>query len=164
MQLNQLKRKTKNRDSKRVARGGKRGKTAGRGTKGQKARAGHKMRPEMRDIIKKIPKLRGRGKNTNKSFEIKPAPVNLMLIEKNFAAGETVTPEILLAKKLVARFGGRVPKVKILATGKLTKSITFTGCLMSASAKAAIEDAGGTVTNETKVVTGKKKKEVKGKK
>lgn len=146
MQLNQLKRKTKNRDSKRVARGGKRGKTAGRGTKGQKARAGHRIRPEMRDIIKKLPKLRGRGKNTNKSFEIKPAPVNLTLIEKYFSAGETVTPETLLAKKLITKSGGRTPKVKILATGKLTKSIVITGCLASASAKQAIEGAGGKVS------------------
>ncbi len=145
MQLNQLKRKVKNKDSKRVARGGKRGKTAGRGTKGQKARAGHRMRPEMRDIIKKIPKSRGRGKNTNKSFEIKPAPVNLSLIEKNFNAGDAVTPEILLAKKLVAKIGGRTPKVKILATGKITKKIDFSGCLVSESAKTAIEAAGGKV-------------------
>jgi len=44
-----------------VGRGGKRGKTAGRGTKGQNARAGRKKRPELRDIIKKLPKRRGYG-------------------------------------------------------------------------------------------------------
>jgi large subunit ribosomal protein L15 len=55
-----------------VARGGKRGKTAGRGTKGQKARAGHKIRPEIRDVIKRIPKMRGRGKNSNLSIQEKP--------------------------------------------------------------------------------------------
>ncbi len=145
MQLNQLKRVHKNRDDKRVARGGKRGKTAGRGTKGQKARAGHRIRPEMRDIIKKIPKMRGRGKNTNKSFEVKPAPVNLSVIEKMFAVGDKVTPEILLAKHLVAKIGGRTPKVKILATGKLTKKVEVSGCAVSATAKAAIEAAGGSV-------------------
>ena len=92
MQLNQLKRVHKNKDSKRVARGGKRGKTAGRGTKGQKARAGHRIRPELRDIIKKLPKHRGYN---FKAFAVKPQPVNLALIEKSFAIGAAVTPETL---------------------------------------------------------------------
>ena len=54
-----------------MGRGGTRGKTAGRGTKGQNARAGRKKRPELRDIIKRIPKLRGRGKSSLKSFQPK---------------------------------------------------------------------------------------------
>ncbi len=69
MQYHSLKRKTPNKKSAAVGRGGKRGKTSGRGTKGQNARAGHKNRPELRDFIKRIPKLRGRGKNSNKSFQ-----------------------------------------------------------------------------------------------
>jgi large subunit ribosomal protein L15 len=105
------------------------------------------MRPEMRDIIKKYPKLRGRGKNTNKSFEVKASPVNLALIEATFQNGAVITPEVLLAHKLIARFGGRIPKVKILATGKLTKKVEISGCLMSVTAKAAIEAAGGKVTS-----------------
>jgi large subunit ribosomal protein L15 len=142
MQLNELKRTHKNKDAKRVARGGKRGKTAGRGTKGQKARAGHRLRPEMRDIIKKFPKHRG---YRFKSFEVKPAPINLSDIEKAFAAGESVTPETLLAKKLVVKVGGRVPKVKILGMGKLSKKVAVSNCTFSETAKAAIEAAGGTV-------------------
>ncbi|TAJ14301.1 50S ribosomal protein L15, partial [Patescibacteria group bacterium] len=55
MELNQLKRPKGLKASRRVGRGGTRGKTSGRGTKGQKARAGAKFRPEWRDIIKKIP-------------------------------------------------------------------------------------------------------------
>lgn len=145
MQLNQLKRIHKNKDEKRVARGGKRGKTAGRGTKGQKARAGHRLRPEMRDIIKKYPKLRGRGKNTNKSFEVKATPVNLSILEANFKSGDAVAPDILLSKKLISRFGGRIPKVKILGTGKITIKLDVSGCLYSESAKQAIETAGGSV-------------------
>ena len=43
----------------RVGRGGKRGTTSGKGTKGQKARAGHRIRPAERDLIIRIPKLRG---------------------------------------------------------------------------------------------------------
>lgn len=142
MQLNTLKRAHKHKGEKRVARGGKRGKTSGRGTKGQKARAGHRLRPEMRDIIKKFPKLRG---YKNKSFEVKPTPVNLRVIEMNFASGDAVNPTALLAKKLVAKVGGKTPKVKILGTGTLAKKVTVSGCLVSASAKKAIEGAGGSV-------------------
>lgn len=71
MQLHTLKRKTKNKKARQHGRGGTRGKTAGRGTKGQNARAGRKKRPEIRDTIKKLPKLRGRGVNSNKSFQKK---------------------------------------------------------------------------------------------
>lgn len=69
MQFHNLRAKTKRKFSRQVGRGGTRGKTSGRGTKGQNARAGHKKRPEMRDIIKRIPKLRGRGKSSLKSFQ-----------------------------------------------------------------------------------------------
>ena len=63
MQLHQLQPKHSKKRKKIVGRGGKRGKTSGRGHKGQKARAGHRIRPEERDAIKKIPKKRGHGKN-----------------------------------------------------------------------------------------------------
>ncbi len=142
MQLNQLKRVHKNKDDKRVARGGKRGKTAGRGTKGQKARAGHRIRPELRDIIKKFPKLRG---YKNQSFEVKPQPVNLTLIEKSFTGGAAVNPTTLLALKLITRVGGKMPKVKILATGTLTKKVVVTGCAFSETAKKQIEAVGGSI-------------------
>lgn len=142
MQLNELTRFTKNKKSVRVGRGGKRGKTSGRGTKGQKSRAGTSMRPELRDIIKKLPKNRG---YKFKSFEIKPALVNLALIEKTFTAGDAVNPETLIAKKLVKKVAGRVPAIKILATGKLSKKIALSGCLYSETAKASIEAAGGSV-------------------
>lgn len=154
MQLNQLKRVKKNTAAKRVARGGKRGKTAGRGTKGQKARAGHRIRPELRDIIKKYPKHRG---YKNKAFVVKMSPVNLSEIERVFAAGDAVNPETLLAKKLVSRIGGRVPKVKILGTGKLTKAVTVTGCDFSESAKVAIEAVKGTIVFEKKSIAKPKK-------
>jgi len=71
MQFHTLKRKTKNKKSKQVGRGGTRGKTSGRGTKGQNARAGRKKRPELRDIIKRVPKLRGRGVSSLKSLKKK---------------------------------------------------------------------------------------------
>lgn len=71
MQFHELKPKTKRKKSQSVGRGGKRGKTAGRGTKGQNARAGRKKRPDLREVIKRFPKLRGRGKNSLKSIQPK---------------------------------------------------------------------------------------------
>lgn len=71
MQFHNLKSKTKRKHARQVGRGGTRGKTSGRGTKGQNARAGRKKRPELRDIIKRVPKLRGRGKSSLKSFQTK---------------------------------------------------------------------------------------------
>lgn len=77
MQFHNLKSKTKRKHARQVGRGGTRGKTAGRGTKGQNARAGHKKRPEMRDIIKRVPKLRNRGKSSLKSFQVKARGIEL---------------------------------------------------------------------------------------
>ena len=65
-----------------VARGGKRGKTAGRGTKGQKARAGHKIRPEIRDVIMRLPKLRGYSFKSRFSNSV---PLNLTKIDAAFS-------------------------------------------------------------------------------
>lgn len=59
MQIHTLKRTHKNKKDRIVGRGGKHAKTSGRGGKGQTARAGNKRRPELRDIIKKLPKMRG---------------------------------------------------------------------------------------------------------
>lgn len=59
MQIHNLKRTHKNKKDRIVGRGGKHAKTSGRGGKGQTARAGNKRRPELRDIIKKLPKHRG---------------------------------------------------------------------------------------------------------
>jgi len=59
MQLHQVKPSHKTKTKKRVGRGGKKGTYSGRGIKGQKARAGAKLKPAIRDLIKKIPKLRG---------------------------------------------------------------------------------------------------------
>jgi large subunit ribosomal protein L15 len=148
MQTNTLKSKTERIRSTRVGRGGKRGKTSGRGTKGQNARAGHRKRPEMRDIIKKLPKLRGHGKNrsrTVRTTRLTYVPVNLSVLESAFAAGDTVTPAVLFKKGLVTARAGRVRSVKILGTGTLTKSLSVSGVTASASARAAIEKAGGSL-------------------
>ena len=148
MQLNSFSPRTKNRKGSYVGRGGKRGKTSGRGTKGQSARAGHKIRPEMRDIIKKLPKRRGYGKNrarTVKTNRIATSVVNLAALEAAYGAGETVSPATLLAKGLVRRAKGRAPFVKILGEGAITKPFVVKGCALSASARSAILAAQGTI-------------------
>jgi len=72
MQIHNLKRTHKNKKDRIVGRGGKHAKTSGRGGKGQTARAGNKRRPELRDIIKKLPKNRGyRFKTIQKALIIK---------------------------------------------------------------------------------------------
>lgn len=146
MQTHQLKRNHPNMKRMIVARGGKRGKTAGRGGKGQSARAGNKRRPEWRDIIKKIPKLRGRGVNQHKPVSDRPVVVNLAMISGAFSAGDAVTPTTLVEKGLISTWSGRIPAVKILGDGELAKALKVSGCTVSESAKAGIEKAGGSIT------------------
>jgi len=142
MQLNQLKRKTTNKSVKRVGRGGGRGKTSGRGTKGQNARAGHKKRPDVREKLKKLPKLRGYAFN---SISLKPAVINLSILESMFAAGDTITPEVLRERGAIRGRKGVARAVKILGDGELTKKFVITGCAVSVSAKLKIEKAGGSI-------------------
>ncbi len=145
MQLHDLKPKTPQKKGRYVGRGGKRGKTAGRGTKGQKARAGAKFRPEIRDTIKRLPKLRGRGKNSNKGYKPGFEVTNLSNLEIAFKAGDTVNPKTLLDAGLVRRMSGEFPKVKILGSGEITKKLTFENCAVSESAKEKILKVGGTI-------------------
>lgn len=114
MQFNNLKKNKANRKAKQVGRGGTRGKTSGRGTKGQNARSGRKKRPEMRDIIKRLPKLRGRGVNFLKSRKEKPLAINISRVQKHFKEGEEINIKTLLAKGLIKTKSGKIPKIKIL--------------------------------------------------
>lgn len=150
MQLHSFSPRTKNKKNPPVGRGGKRGKTSGRGGKGQTARAGHHIRPEVRDLIKKLPKRRGHGKNrarTVRTNRVAISAVNLSALELNYKAGETVSPATLLAKGLVRRHKGRAPVVKILGTGSLTKALVVDGCTLSAAALAVITKADGTINH-----------------
>jgi len=133
MQIHQLQRQNKNKRPKaRIGRGGKRGSYSGRGVKGQKARAGHRIRPAMRDFIQRLPKFRGQG-NSATRVKIKPVAVSVGSLEKKFAAGAKIT---------AADF--RAP-VKILNQGKLTKALTVKGLAVSKAARAKIEATGGRV-------------------
>lgn len=148
--LSTLVRMTK-RAYRRVGRGqsSTRGKTSGRGGKGQTARAGNKRRPELRDMIKKLPKRRGYGKNRARTVNptrVRAFPVPLEALEATFAAGAEVTPKTLAERNVVPMSAGRPMPAKILGVGTLTKKLMVKDCTVSASARAAIEKAGGTVT------------------
>jgi large subunit ribosomal protein L15 len=158
MQLHNLKRVTKWFKSKAVGRGGTRGKTSGRGTKGQNARAGRKFRPEMRDAIKKLPKLRGYRFNSHRPT---PVALNLADLNKVVKAGDIVTPTFLVDAKIIEKVVGKIPRIKILGSEGLTKKIEISGCLVSETAKAAIEKLGGTVTISKGDIKKEKKVKVK---
>lgn len=152
MQLHQLKPKHKLKKPKRIGRGGKRGTYSGRGLKGQRSRAGRKFKPVIRELIKRYPKLRG---YKFKRIRPKPAVVNIEILEKKFSAkgepavgGKTeikINPQVLLGRGVIRRIKGRLPKVKILGRGKLTKKLIIEGCQVSKSAREEIEKAGGSI-------------------
>ena len=120
MQVHQLKPKTKRKKKKRVGRGGKRGTYSGRGMKGQKSRAGAKLKPAIREFIKRYPKLRGyRFKGKEKKVVI----VNIGDLEKRFKKDEKINPQALLKKGLISKMKGRIPTIKILGKGKITKKL-----------------------------------------
>jgi large subunit ribosomal protein L15 len=149
MQLHQLKPIHKQKKPKRIGRGGKKGKYSGRGIKGQRARAGRRLKPVIREIIKKYPKLRGykfKSRVLNSKFQT----VNLEVLEKKFKDGEIVSPQTLLEKKLVRRIKGRIPKVKILGRGGITKKLIIQNCQIAKSAKEKIEKAGGKLNSKIK--------------
>ena len=124
---------------KRVGRGigGKGGKTAGRGTKGQKARSKVRIGFEggQLPLAQRVPKLRG----FNNPFRVEYQAINLDTIE---ASGlDEVSPETLREIGLV----GKNKFVKVLGRGELTRKVTVKGHAASQSAEAAITGAGGTV-------------------
>ncbi len=141
MQLHTLKRQHPNKKFQQVGRGGTRGKTSGRGGKGQTARAGNKRRPEIRDIIKKLPKLRG---YRFASFALKSSPVNVGALGV-FEAGSIVNPKSLFEKNLIRRVNGTLSDVKILGNGEINKKLSIIDCKVSKSARLKIEEAGGNI-------------------
>ena len=144
MQLHQLKPIHKFKKPKRIGRGGKKGTYSGHGVKGQKSRAGKKLKPIIDEIIKKYPKLRGyrqKLKIKNKKLKI----MNLDILEKKFNAADKVTPEILLEKKIIRKIKGKMPQVKILGKGEIKKALMIESCQLSKAAKEKIEKAGGKI-------------------
>ena len=123
----------------RVARGigGRRGKTAGSGTKGQGTRTHIKPGFEggQTPLTRRTPKLKG---FTN-PFRVEYTVINLDGLD-DFEAGSEVTPETLRARGLVHKHG----LVKVLGRGEITKSLTIRVHAFSAAAAEAIRAAGGT--------------------
>ncbi|OGZ67925.1 MAG: 50S ribosomal protein L15 [Candidatus Staskawiczbacteria bacterium RIFCSPHIGHO2_02_FULL_42_22] len=142
MQIHQLQPKHKSKDRMIVGRGGKKGTYSGRGGKGQTARSGRKMTPIIRELIKRYPKLKG-----YRSFvlEDNTVVVNISALEKHCSDGELVNPLFLVKKKIIREVSGKMPAVKILGDGTITKKIIVEHCKISKSAKEAIEKAGGNV-------------------
>jgi large subunit ribosomal protein L15 len=143
MQTHNLKRDNQRKKKTIIGRGGKRGKTSGRGTKGQKARAGHKIRPEIRDIIMKLPKLRG---YKFKSINVKPIVVSLADVDLAFSSGDKVNPTSLIEKGLVKKIHGQIPAIKILGDGEISKKLNLEGVALSESARKKLEASGSVIT------------------
>ncbi len=141
MKIHELK-STPTTDKKRVGRGigSGYGKTAGRGTKGQNARTGGGVRPGFEGgqnpLAKRLPKKRGFTPLARVEYQV----VNLGSLDR-LKAGTVVDATTLAAAGLIGKVADRV---KILASGKLTKKLTVKVQAASASAIAAIEAAGGT--------------------
>ena len=128
-------------DAKRIGRGhgSGNGKTAGKGHKGQKARAGHGFRPGFEGgqmpLQRRIPK---RGFNNIFAKEI--AAVNVSALDKAFEDGAVVDVNALIEKGLVKK---ALDGVKILGNGEISKKLTVKVNAYSDSAKQKIEAAGG---------------------
>jgi large subunit ribosomal protein L15 len=126
----------------RLGRGeGSKGKTAGRGTKGTKARYQVRVGFEggQMPLHRRLPKLKG---FSNAKFKTEYQIVNVGRLAELFPKGGEVTPETLVANGAVR--GGEL--VKVLGDGELSVALRVSAHRVSASARQQIEAAGGTVT------------------
>ncbi len=143
MELNELKPSVPRKARKRVGRGESSGlgKTAGKGSNGQKSRAGGGTKPGFEGgqmpIIRRTPK---RG-FSNYPFKKEYAIINLDVLNR-FEEGTVVTPELLLETGLVSKM---LDGLKVLGNGNLEKKISVEAHKVSKSAQKAIEEKGGSV-------------------
>ncbi|MDP6704213.1 MAG: uL15 family ribosomal protein [archaeon] len=142
MQIHNLQQPKKQQSRKRIGRGGKRGTYSGKGMKGQRSRSGARLQPLVRNVIKRYPKLRGYKFS---GYDRVAVSFNVDLLEKNFDAGAEVTPQTLQEKQIISTIGKRLPVVKILGSGNLTKALNIKNVLVTKSAKEKIEKAGGSI-------------------
>lgn len=137
-----------NKRKRRVGRGGDRGKTSGKGHKGQLARAGHNVRPDILDQMQRIPKRRGYGKNRARGvYATRPKPVAVPLkrIVSHQTIGKDITPSVLVRLGICRRVDGRIPKVKIIGPTLLEKQIHISKCETTPSVRACVEAKKGTI-------------------
>lgn len=143
MELNELRPSVPRKARKRVGRGESSGlgKTAGKGSNGQKSRAGGGTKPGFEGgqmpIIRRTPK---RG-FSNYTFKKEYAIINLDVLNR-FEEGTVVTPELLLETGLVSKL---LDGLKVLGNGNLEKKISVEAHKVSKSAQKAIEEKGGSV-------------------
>ncbi len=119
-----------------------RGTTAGKGNKGQQSRSGGKTYVGFEGGQMPLYRRIAHRGFSNYPFKKEYSVVNVSLLEEKYSDGESVNKETLLAKGLVSKADALV---KILGTGDLTKKLTVDVDKVSASAKAKIEKAGGSV-------------------
>ena len=145
MQVHQLKKTYKTPKKKRIGRGGKRGNYSGRGMKGQKSRAGHKIKPQIRETILKFPKKRG-----VKFQKIVKKPVTVLLsdIQKKIQNDSVINPKRLKKLGLVEIPQGETRTLKILGSAELKYKYNVENCLVSQKAKESILKAGGKIENQ----------------
>jgi len=145
MQSHQLKKTYKTPKKKRIGRGGKRGNYSGRGMKGQKSRAGHKIKPQIRETILKFPKKRG-----VKFQKIVKKPVTVLLsdIQKKIQNDSVINPKRLKKLGLVEIPQGETRTLKILGSAELKYKYNVENCLVSQKAKESILKAGGKIENK----------------
>ncbi|MFA6136146.1 MAG: uL15 family ribosomal protein [Candidatus Paceibacterota bacterium] len=117
MQLHEIKSKTRNKSKRRVGRGGKRGTYSGRGQKGQKARAGRRIKPAQREILLRFPKKRG---YKNKPKGKRTTAINIKRIIK--LKEKIINKEILLKYGFIAK---KNDFVKIIGDTKPDFKIEF---------------------------------------
>lgn len=141
MQLHELKPTQKIKSRKRVGRGGKRGTYSGRGMKGQKSRAGHRIRPAERDLIQRLPKLRG---SKFKPLKSKPVIINI----GNLAAkvkSNIINRQTLLQAGLIRKSDKQI-KILGLKKGEIKQAFQIDGLEVSKKLRKAIEASGGRVS------------------
>ncbi len=128
---------------KRVGRGiaAGQGKTAGRGTKGQKARDQVPLTFEggQTPLHRRLPRLKGFKNPTHKEYTI----INVALLEERFETGEVITPELLLERRIIKKL--EKDGLKVLGEGEVTKALTVRAHKFSKSAEQKITAAGGSV-------------------
>jgi len=142
MQLHQIKQIHKNKKAKIRGRGGKKGTYSGHGIKGQNARAGRRLKPIIRDILKRYPKLKGHRALNHSGLTV---GINLNLIEKSYHKGETVNELTLIQKKVFDLPRDKDYELKILGKGAISKPLVFENCKYTKSALAKIKKAKGTI-------------------
>lgn len=161
MNLSELKSKTGRKSSKRVGRGGKRGTYSGKGSKGQKSRAGAGFKQGFRGgdnrIWQLFPKQRGASKKPGSNrphmkhrfYQLRhdKSPAFNLDFFNRFDDGQVVNPKVLAEQGFIKNSDKSDKFIKVLGNGELQKKLDFQGFKFSESAKLKIAKTGGKILN-----------------